>query len=202
MSDPAHVRLFAGLLGEAGTATPADVAARAGVSAEAAAETLAALEREGLLEAMPEGAYRAVRLDSREARELYPAVLLLEAIAVRDAPPYGEAAIERMRAANAELRAATDAAAASIADDRFHRRLTEGCGNERLLAVLQPVRRALMPYEQVYMGSAGRRERSAAQHEEIIAALAAGDHAGASSLVRSNFTSALPDLTAELDQQD
>ena len=38
---------------------------------------------------MPEGAYRAARLDSREVRELYPAVLLLEAIAVRDAPGFG-----------------------------------------------------------------------------------------------------------------
>src|SRR4051812_22276453 len=128
MSDPAHVRLFAGLLGEAGTATPAEVAARAGVSSDAAAETLASLERVGLVEAMPEGAYRAARLDSRELRELYPAVLLLEAMAVRDAPPYGEATIERLREANAELRAATDPASASIADDRFHRRLTEGCG--------------------------------------------------------------------------
>ena len=201
MSDPAHVRLFAGLLGEAGTATPAEVAARAGVSPEAAAETLAALEREGLLEAMPQGAYRAVRLDSREVRELYPAVLLLEAIAVRDAPPYDDAALERLRAANAELRDAPDAAAGSIADDHFHRRLTEGCGNERLLAVLAPVRRALMPYEQVSRDAPEHRERSAAQHDQIIAALAAGDQVGASELVRANFTTALPDLTEELDRR-
>jgi DNA-binding GntR family transcriptional regulator len=201
MSDRAHSRLFEGLLGEAGTATPAEVAARAGVSAAAAAETLAALEREGLLEAMPEGAYRAARLDSREVRELYPAVLLLEAIAVRDSPGYGDECLAQLRAANADLRAAGDAAAASAADDRFHRTLTAECGNPRLLAVLDPVRRALMPYETVYMGSAERRERSVAQHEAIVAALEAGDQAAASELVRENFTTALPELTDELDRR-
>ena len=80
------------------------MATRAGVTAEAAAETLAALEREGLLEAMPEGAYRAARLDSREVRELYPAVLLLEALAVRDAPGFDPEALDGLRAANDALK--------------------------------------------------------------------------------------------------
>jgi DNA-binding GntR family transcriptional regulator len=66
-----HARLFAGLLGEAGTATPEEVARRAGVSTDAATETLTALERQGLLEPMPGGAFRAARLDAQELRELY-----------------------------------------------------------------------------------------------------------------------------------
>ena len=194
-----HERLFAGLLGDAGTATPAEVAGRAGVSADAAAETLAALAREGLLERMPEGAYRAARLDSRELRELYPAVLLLEAVAVRDAPAIGPQTLDALRAANARLKATGDAAEAARADDEFHRTLTASCANDRLLGVLDPVRRALMPYERIYMSMPERRVRSAAQHDAIIAALAAGDRTTAAELVRQNFTSALPELTAELD---
>jgi DNA-binding GntR family transcriptional regulator len=196
-----HARLFAGLLGEAGTATPEQVARRAGVSTEAATETLTALERQGLLEPMPGGAYRATRLDSRELRELYPAVLMLEAIAVRDAPPYSAAAIEAMRAANARLRAATDAQDGSDADDEFHRALIADCGNEALLEVVAPVRRALLPYERVYFAGTERRARSADQHETIIDAVAAGDRAGASVLVRENFTTALNDLEEELDRR-
>ena len=196
-----HARLFAGLLGDAGTATPDDVARRAGVSPAAAAETLAALARQGLLETMPGGAYRATRLDSSELRELYPAVLMLEAIAVRDAPPHTEESIERMRAANGRLRTATDALEGSDADDAFHRALIADCGNQRLLDVVAPVRRALLPYERVYFAGADRRTRSAAQHETIIDLLAAGDHATASELVRENFTTALADLAAELDRR-
>jgi len=194
-----HARLFAGLLGAAGTATPAEVAGRAGVSPQAAAETLTALAREGLLEPMPGGAFRATRLDSREVRELYPAVLMLEAFAVRDAPPYGEARLDSLREANASLRAATDAASGSLADDDFHARLIADCGNPKLIEVVRPIRRALLPYERVWFAKAEHRERSAGQHDEIIAALAAGDRERAAALVRDNFTSALPELTAELD---
>jgi DNA-binding GntR family transcriptional regulator len=194
-----HARLFAGLLGAAGTATPAEVAGRAGVSPDAAAETLSSLEREGLLQRMPGGAYRAARLDSREVRELYPVVLLLEATAVRDGPGPGDETIAALRAANERLKAASDADAASAADDDFHRTLIAGCGNERLLGMVDPVRRALLDYERVYMSTPARRARSAAQHDEIIAALEARDRGRAADLVRENFTSALPDLTAELD---
>jgi DNA-binding GntR family transcriptional regulator len=194
-----HARLFAGLLGQAGTATPAEVAGRAGVSADAAAETLAALARNGLLQRMPGGAYRAARLDSHEVRELYPAVLLLEAMAVRDHPPYTAAQLDALRAANTHVRAATNGEVGARADDEFHRALTYGCLNRRLLGVVDPVRRALLPYEAVYMDAPQRRDRSADQHDAIVEALAAGDHAGAANLVRANFTTALPDLTAELD---
>jgi DNA-binding GntR family transcriptional regulator len=202
MSGPVapHARLLAGLLGDTGVAGPADVAARAGVSPEAAGETLSALEREGLLERTPEGAYRAARLDSAELRELYPAVLMLESIALRDQPRFDAEALDELRAANARLRAAEgDGAAASLADDAFHRRLTAACGNERLLAVLEPVRRELLRYERIYMDAPERLARSARQHDEIVAALEAGDNALAAQLVRANFTTALPDLTAELD---
>jgi DNA-binding GntR family transcriptional regulator len=196
-----HARLFAALLGEAGTATPDDVARRAGVSPAAAAETLAALERQGLLETMPGGAYRATRLDSRELRELYPVVLMLEAIAVRDAPPYSDEAIATMRAAIQRLRDATDAIDGSAADDEFHQALIADCGNGALLDVVLPVRRALAPYERVYFAGADRRNRSAEQHDAIVDVLAAGDHAAACELVRENFTSALQDLQAELDRR-
>ena len=197
-----HARLLAGLLGEAGTATPAEVATRAGVSPGAATETLTALAREGLVEPMPGGGYRAVRLDSREVRELYPAVLMLEAVAVRDAPPYEPEVLDSLREANERLKAAGDSVAGSEADDLFHQRLTAGCGNPKLLEVVRPVRLALMPYERIYFDTPERRARSARQHDEIIEALAAGDHSHACELVRENFTTALPELTAELDARD
>ena len=199
MSSASHAKLFASLLGDAGTATPAEVAGRAGVTPEAAAETLAALSREGLLEPMPGGGYGASRLDSREVRELYPAVLVLEAVAVRDAPPYDAAAIERLREANATLEAADDAEAGARGDDLFHEKLTENCGNQRLLDVVRPLRNALMAYERIYFSTPERRARSAAQHDAIIDSLASGDQERAAALVRDNFTTALPEMTAELD---
>ena len=135
----------------------------------------------------------------REVEEIYPAVLMLEATAILHAPPYGAAAIARLREANAQLLAAKDAVEGARADDLFHERLTENCGNPNLLAVVRPMRRQLVAYERRYFSTAERREGSAAQHAAIADALEAGDHERASALVRENFTTALPGQSAEPD---
>jgi DNA-binding GntR family transcriptional regulator len=133
----------------------------------------------------------------REVHELYPSVLMLEATAVLHAPPYDAGAIARLREANETLLAARDAEAGARADDLFHERLTENCGNPQLLEVVRPMREQLMAYERQYFSTAERRERSAAQHAAIIDALEAGEHERAAELIRENFTTALPERTAE-----
>ena len=132
----------------------------------------------------------------REVEELYPAVLMLEATAILHAPPYGADAIARLREANARLLAADDAVAGARADDLFHERLVENCGNPDLLAVVRPMREQLMAYERRYFSTAERREGSAAQHAEIIDTLEAGEHERAAALLRENFTTALPGPSA------
>jgi DNA-binding SARP family transcriptional activator len=135
-----------------------------------------------------------------EARELYPLAVVLESIAIRQSPAFEPAAIEGLREANRRMRAAQrDPAAAVLADDDFHARLTAGCTSEPLLAVLRPVKRALLRYEDVFMREAVRIERSAAQHDEIIRALERGDHADAAQRLRRNLTGGLPDLTSALE---
>ena len=129
---------------------------------------------------------------AREVEELYPSVLMLEATAILHAPPYDADAIARLREANAQLLAATDAETGARADDLFHERLTECCGNDELVAVVRPMREQLMAYERQYFSTQERRERSAAQHEAITAVLEAGDHERAAALLRENFTTALP----------
>ena len=76
-------------------------------------------------------------LDGCELRELHAAATVLESLAVKQGPPFGLAAIERLREANRSLRlAAGDPAAVAKAEQDFHRELTARCGNARLLAVL------------------------------------------------------------------
>jgi DNA-binding GntR family transcriptional regulator len=133
---------------------------------------------------------------AREVEELYPAVLMLEATAILHAPPYGADAIARLREANDRLLAADDAVTGARADDLFHERLVENCGNPDLLAVVRPMREQLMAYERRYFSTAERREGSAAQHAEIIDTLEAGEHERAAALLRENFTTALPGQSA------
>jgi DNA-binding GntR family transcriptional regulator len=138
---------------------------------------------------------------AREVEELYPAVLMLEATAILHAPPYDASAIARLREANAQLPAAQDAVGGARADDLFHERLTENCGNPDLLALVGPMRQQLVAYERQYFSTAERREASAAQHDAIIDALEAGDHGRAAALLRENFTTALPGSSGARDAQ-
>jgi len=171
------------------------VAARLEVAPATAARWLAALEHSGLVEST-DGRFRAAPLAMSEARTLYPAAVVLESVAVRRSPRFGEAELDALRSANASFRAATnDPAAAIAADDEFHRRLTAGCGNDELVAALVPIKRALLRYERVYMADEDRIARSAAQHDAIIAALERGEHAEAAQLLRENLGSGLPELT-------
>ena len=203
MSSASHAKLFASLLGDAGTATPAEVAGRAGVSPEAAAETLTALAREGLLEQMPGGGYRAgaARL-ARGARAL----------------PGRAGARGGRRPRRAALRRGRDRSACARPTRRsrqratprparapttcFHQRLTEGCGNQRLLDVVRPLRQALMAYERVYFSTRGAARRARPRSTRRSSTRwRAGDQERAAALVRENFTTALPELTAELDER-
>jgi DNA-binding GntR family transcriptional regulator len=155
------------------------------------------------IEAIAEHLRQADLLDPAELRELIPSLLILEGVAVRESPPFDTEAIAVLRAANQRLRdSADDPGAAVSADDEFHSRLVAGCEDAHLLEVIDLVRKALMGYERLYMLSPERLERSVDEHEAIVAALEAGDHALAADRVRANFTSGLPTLDAQLRDPD
>jgi DNA-binding GntR family transcriptional regulator len=199
--DALDARVLVNVLGPAAIADVAAAARRLEVPEDDAAAALATLEREGLVERLEDGAFRAAPLAVAEARRLYPSAVVLESLAVRVSPPAGRARLDALRRANARFRQSRDdPAGAVMADDEFHRLLTAGCDNEHLLAALRPIKRALLRYEHVYMADPARIGRSVVQHEAIIAALAAGDRAGAAQLVRQNLTHGLPDLTEELER--
>jgi DNA-binding GntR family transcriptional regulator len=138
--------------------------------------------------------------DRCELRELHAAATVLESLAVKLAPPFGAAEIERMREANVRLRAAAgDPAAVAKAEQDFHRELTARCGNARLLAVLARVGRALRGPQTRSAAGPARISLSAAQHDAIIRALERSDHTSASQRVRTHLVGALPELLAALE---
>ena len=199
--DAVDARLLVGMLGPGDSLDATTVAARLKIDPSVARATLAALEREGLVVHAGDGGFRVARLEVTEARRLYPSVVVLESLAIRQAPPFDRAALDGLRAANARMRSASDDPAAAVtADDDFHRRLTAACGNQHLLDALRPIRRALLRYERIYMVEPARIERSAEQHDAIIEALEWGDHAEAAQLVRENLGRGLPDLTEALER--
>jgi DNA-binding GntR family transcriptional regulator len=79
-------RVLASLLGDAPSASAAAMAERLRIGADVAERCLAALERDGLVERADDGEWRLPELDPHELRELYPAVAILETLALRQAP--------------------------------------------------------------------------------------------------------------------
>jgi DNA-binding GntR family transcriptional regulator len=83
-------------------------------------------------------------IDEGQARELNAVAGILEALALSLSPRFDDAAIAELRSVNERFRSHRDHGPALAVDDHdLHRRLCESCGDERLLGMLAPVRRAI-----------------------------------------------------------
>jgi DNA-binding GntR family transcriptional regulator len=179
-------------------AVPAHVAGKLGVDEAHVGAALDGLAEGGFVERDGDGTYRLPPESVGELRELYVVAILLEGLALRSAPPFDDARIAALRAANARLRAACETAEAVAADDEFHRLLVAAAGNPTLEATHARTKAALLRYEHHYFFEPAKCERSAGQHDLIIEALAEGRHPDAAALVRANFEASRPDIEGDL----
>jgi DNA-binding GntR family transcriptional regulator len=141
------------------------------------------------------GAGRSVEVDEGEARELNAIAGVLEALAVRLSPAFDAAQIADLRIAGYRFRwSGGDASSLAVADHDFHSRLVERCGDERLLGLLGPVREAIYRWQRRREPDASEVARAAHEHDAIVDALVARDHATAADLVRAHVAGGLPGL--------
>lgn len=161
-----------------------------GLSRTPVREALARLGDECLVEVAPQRHTRVARLDPQDARDTFPVLASIHALATELAVPGMQPEhLERLRQLNREFMVAVSEGRtieAYTADDDFHGVFVDGCDNaevERILARIAPrlrrlelLRRGVLP---------GR--RAIAQHEAIILRAAQGDPARAASAVRENW---------------
>jgi DNA-binding GntR family transcriptional regulator len=163
-----------------------------GLSRTPVREALSRLEQDGLVETEPQRFTRVAPLDRRAARDAFPIVAAVHALAAELGVPRLVAAdLNRMRAANARFADAlneVDVDAALAADDAFHAVLLTASANAELPGVLNRLMPRLRRLERLRFGSlAGR--ASVRQHEEIIAAATANDVTTTAQRVRENWLS-------------
>ncbi len=172
-----------------------ELASRLGVSRTPVREALQRLEDEGLVVTSPRASTSVTPLDARAAREAFPVVAALHALATRSGVAKLTAAdLAAMREANADLAAhiaSLDSAAvmqAIDADDRFHAVLLAAADNREIAAALDRLTPKVRRLEFAQFGSlAGR--KSVRQHEAIIEACERGTADEAAALVGENWLS-------------
>jgi DNA-binding GntR family transcriptional regulator len=163
-----------------------------GLSRTPVRDALSRLEQDGLVETEPQRFTRVAPLDRRAARDAFPIVAAIHALAAELGVPRLTAAdAEKMSNANARFALALkqdDVDAALDADDAFHEVLLTASANSELGKTLERLMPRLRRLERLRFGSlAGR--ASVRQHDEIIAAAAAQDVQKTAERVRQNWLS-------------
>lgn len=158
-----------------------ELAKRLGVSRIPLREALCTLAGEGLVIMRPGIGAVVTELNSDEVNELYGLRLQLE-------PPLAnwivtrrreqdltdlEGILERMSAMSASE--PRDVGAWANHHYLFHRRMIELSGRRHSLRLINQVLNLVEPYSRLYVHLVGPEQHSIAEHEEMIAALRAGD---------------------------
>jgi DNA-binding GntR family transcriptional regulator len=144
-----------------------------GLSRTPVREAIARLEQDGLVETAPQRFTRVAPLDRRAARDAFPVVAALHALAAELAHPRVVGAdTDTMQAANERFEralAAGDVDAALAADDAFHAVFLTASANAEIPRALDRLMPRVRRLERLRFGSLSGRA-SVKQHTSIIAA--------------------------------
>jgi DNA-binding GntR family transcriptional regulator len=182
---------------------PVVLAATWRVSATPVREALIDLVGAGLVLPSVRRGFRAAPLLTSEAGELYPLIWTLESLAVREAPPTRDDLAD-LDAINVDLEAADAQHLPDVVlelDAAWHRRLTLGCGNATLRAVLDDLRRRVYRYESVYVRESGAMHTSVTEHRAIAAALRRHNTDRAAALLEQNWRKGLQFIVTWLEHR-
>jgi DNA-binding GntR family transcriptional regulator len=163
-----------------------------GLSRTPVREALSRLEQDGLVETEPQRFTRVAPLDRRAARDAFPIVAAIHALAAElGVPKLTAADLEAMSNANARFAQAlkaVDVDAALNADDDFHAVLLTASANTELTKTLDRLMPRLRRLERLRFGSlAGR--GSVRQHDTILGAAGQHDVTTTAERVRENWLS-------------
>ncbi|MEE9274003.1 MAG: GntR family transcriptional regulator [bacterium] len=159
-----------------------------GVSRTPLREAFRELAAEGYITVIPhKGAYVS-RLSEEEVLEIYAVLSVLEGLATRLATPKlqkgkpGEEMLLLFEEMKRE-RGRGDVEAYWRANRKFHRYVAETSGNQRLLDLLDSLRKQVLKTNVITLRYPGRLETSMVEHEEILKAIASGNAQEAERLI-------------------
>jgi DNA-binding GntR family transcriptional regulator len=139
-----------------------------GISRTPLRAAIGRLHHEGLLDVETGRGFRVARVDAALVREIYPILAALEAMALRLSAPGSLPDAGELRKLNAQIAAETRRPRLFALDREFHRLLSAGCPNPRLLELLEHHRRLATRVDGAGRRGMHNREGSRDEHEAII----------------------------------
>ena len=178
-----------------------DLAEALGVSRTPVREALQRLEDEGFVQTAANRWTRVAQIDIDEAKNLYPIIWSLEALAISLAQEHLTAHdVDAMGEANARLQQALatgQAVEASQADYDFHQVFIHQSDNPDLIRMLREVKMRLRWLEIAYFRGYTLATTSLHEHEAILDALRTDEHERAVQAVKANWQESLKRVLAQ-----
>jgi len=175
-----------------------DLCERFGTSRFAVRAAIPVLASEGLVDVQRHRGARVRVIPLAEAIEITEVRRLLESLtAARAAELITPAAAARLHEIIQEMRAAVAAAELmrySDANARLHTSIQAIAGHATAAGIIERLRAQLVRHQFALALVPGRPAVSLAQHERIVAAIAAGDPAGAGAAMRDHISSVIESL--------
>ena len=179
------------------------IAENLGVSRLPVREALITLESEGLVEGIARRGMYVAQLERDDIRDHYEMYGMLSGIAAGRLARHGDVDIlNQLETVQREMRATEDPHEHDRLNFAFHQLINRAGASRRLRSVLRVLSRNMpsaffaQPVEWEW------KERAIAEHDEIIAALRAGDAASASAALTSHFAHTGEQAVRVLERQD
>lgn len=200
--DAIREAILAGDMSPGTRLTLAELSELLGMSATPIREAIRVLEADGLVTYEPHRGVWVRVLTPTEARELAVVRAALEGVATRLAVPHlTNGDVERLAELQEALRAAVaadDDEAVTMANADWHRTIYAAAGSS---FVYQHVMRLWIPYPWTRVWNTERKQASIAQHDEVLAAIRAGDADRAGELMHDHILFQCNSVVADLERQ-
>lgn len=188
---------------------PGDLASQLGVSLMPVRHAIQLLAAEGLVEVRPRSGTFVASVTAREVRETFEIRCTLEALAVEKAVPTltakDLAELRRLRnALSRPPRTEADRRRHESDNAEFHMLFVRAAGNAKLLEMYASLR-AHIQIAGIHAGERdwkGRLQQEAAEHDEILAAVEAGDGRRAAEAMRRHITRSCESLAGDVEKKN
>jgi DNA-binding GntR family transcriptional regulator len=161
--------ILRGALGPGQRISDTELAAQIGVSRTPVREALLRLEREGFILSSQHQGFTVKPLSTKEIRDIYPMVGLLECFGLQSIPPLSAKKVEQLNRISTAMEKEVAKPLRRIQlDDEWHRVLLSDNGNNYLTRILGELKQLILRYEYTFMQVSEWVTVSLNEHAEMI----------------------------------